>query len=323
MRPTHGGDMERRGWAIRTLIAVLPVGLAACTAGQASLGTAWHAKPKVPLTLTVAPSTGARNVPVSTEIGTTVSGGTVTAVAVTDGSGRSVPGAMRQDGSSWVPASRLEYGKTYTASVTVADGTGRRTSSTTSFTTMAEPGGATISTGLYFATGNTYGVGMPIVVEFDTPIPDSAKAAVERRLFVTSDPPQVGVWHWYGGTQVMYRPQVYWLPGTRLTVRAALEGVPVGRQYLDADRGGTATIGPKQVFVIRNETKHIYVYQNDKLTKSFRVSLGKPSTPTSSGNFVLMTHESSTLFSTPEYRITAYYAERFTWGGQFVHAAPW
>jgi lipoprotein-anchoring transpeptidase ErfK/SrfK len=84
-----------------------------------------------------------------------------------------------------------------------------------------------------------------------------------------------------------------------------------------------ATIGPKQVFLVRNDTKTLYVYQNNALTRKFPVSLGKHSTPTSSGNLVIMSREYVTVFDTPLYRITAYYDERITWDGQFLHAAPW
>jgi lipoprotein-anchoring transpeptidase ErfK/SrfK len=277
--------------------------------------------PAAPLSLAITPRSGAGNLPISTEIGAKVTGGTVTSVTLTH-NGRAIAGGMRTDGTSWVPAAALGYHQTYTATVTATGPGGARQTRTTSFTTRADSG-RTIGTGLYFFGGRTYGVGMPVVVEFDSGIPDSAKAAVERRLFVTSVPAQVGVWHWYGDRQVLYRPRDYWKTGTKLTVRAALAGLPVGSSFLDEDRGGTATIGPKQVFLVRNETKTIYVYQNNVLTKTFPVSLGKASTPTSSGNMVIMSHDYSTLFDTPEYRITAYYAERFTWGGQYLHAAPW
>ncbi|MEN3307136.1 MAG: hypothetical protein V7603_3338 [Micromonosporaceae bacterium] len=306
----------------------MPVSLAACTATKQSrprpdLHNEGVPAPAVPLTLALTPATGGRNLPVTTEIGTTVSGGTVTGVTLTDAAGRRVPADPRPDGSSWVPAAPLAFGRGYTATVTATGRDGRRSSRTTSFTTMADPGSDRIGTGLYFSSGQTYGVGMPVVVEFDAPIPDSAKAAVERRLLVRSEPAQVGVWHWYGDRQVLYRPRTYWQPGTRLTVRAALAGLPVGRHFIDRDRGGTATIGPKQVFLVRNATKSLYVYQNDKLTRTYPVSLGKSSTPTGSGNLVIMTHEYSTLFDTPLYRITAYYDERITWGGVYLHAAPW
>jgi lipoprotein-anchoring transpeptidase ErfK/SrfK len=315
--------MERSGWATRTLIAVLPLGLVACTVGghrnsqQAPHGAA------APFTLAVAPDTGSRNLPVTTEIGTTVSGGSVSSVSVTDATGHPVAGELRPDGSSWVPAAPLRYSASYTATVTANGRDGRHQTRTTNFTTMADPGSNRIGTGLYFTSGQTYGVGMPIAIQFDAPIPDSAKASVERRLFVSSDPPQVGVWHWYGDDEVLYRPQYYWQPGTRLTVRAALGGLPVAGRYVDQDRGGTATIGRKQAFQVSNAAKSLYVYQDDNMVRKFPVSLGKASTPTPSGRLTVMSHEYSTLFATSEYRVTAYYDERITWGGVYLHAAPW
>jgi L,D-transpeptidase catalytic domain len=58
------------------------------------------------------------------------------------------------------------------------------------------------------------------------------------------------------------------------------------------------------------------------------VSLGKPSTPSSSGTMVTMSHDYSTIFDTTRegpggYRVQVYYAMRLTWGGEFIHAAPW
>lgn len=322
--------MELSGWATRTLIAALPLGLVACTVTkQLSPGSPGYVPGSAasvlatPVALALTPGTGTRNLPVTTEIGTSVTGGSVASVVLTDSAGRSVPGGLRPDGSSWVPAAPLAYGQRYAATVTATGLAGQRRTTTTNFTTMTAPTGKPIGTGLYFSSGSEYGVGMPIVIEFGAPVPDGAKASVERRLFVRSDPPQVGVWHWYGDRQVLYRPQVYWQPGTRLTVRAALGGLPVAGRYLDRDRGGTAVIGPKQVFVVRNAAKTLYVYQNDALTKRFPVSLGKRSTPTSSGNLVIMSRQYVTVFATRLYRITAYYDERITWDGQFLHAAPW
>lgn len=46
---------------------------------------------------------------------------------------------------------------------------------------------------------------MPVVVEFLQPVPEEARAEVQRRLFVTTDPPQPGVWHWPDGRQAFYR----------------------------------------------------------------------------------------------------------------------
>jgi lipoprotein-anchoring transpeptidase ErfK/SrfK len=281
-------------------------------------------EPKPNMRAELSPVAGAAGVPVTTEVGTRISAGRLDTVILTDPQGHQIPSAERPDGTSWVPAHPLAYATRYTATVTANDNADRPTTAATSFTTMQKPGGEPIGTGLYFFDDQVYGVGLPIVVEFDAPIPDRDKSAVERRLFVTSDPPQVGVWRWYGDRQVLYRPELYWQPGTRLTVRAALGGLPVGNRYVDRDRGGTATIGNSVVFDVDNATKRMRVLVDDRVAKTFPVSLGKRSTPSASGHLVVMSKNYETLFDVPgEYRLNIFYAERLTWGGQFIHAAPW
>jgi lipoprotein-anchoring transpeptidase ErfK/SrfK len=188
----------------------------------------------------------------------------------------------------------------------------------------------TVDTGLYMQNGEVYGVAMPVVVEFDPPVADSARADIQKRLFVTTTPNQPGVWSWPpGGRQVWYRAPQYWTPGTRISVRAALQGLPMGDGYYgDTDRTATATIGDKITMQVDNATKQMSVYQDDKLVRSMPVSLGKPSTPSSSGTMVTMSHDYTTIFDTTAegpggYRVQVYYAMRLTWGGEFIHAAPW
>ena len=107
------------------------------------------------------------------------------------------------------------------------------------------PGPARPAPGCTSSTARRSGVAMPVVIEFDTEVPEEARAGVQRRLFVTTNPPQPGVWHWPSGRQVWYRAPVYWQPGTTISVRAALAGVPMGNgSYGDTDR--SATVGRRQ-----------------------------------------------------------------------------
>jgi lipoprotein-anchoring transpeptidase ErfK/SrfK len=282
------------------------------------------------VTLTVTPASGAKRVPVSAEVGLNVAGGAVSTVTLTRaGSGKQIQGSVREDGTSWVPDEPLRYGTTYTATVTARSADGARTATkSTTFTTMGQPGRET-GTGLYLFTGDTYGVAVPIVIEFNPPVPTSAQAAVQRRLFVSSTPSQPGVWHWASGSQVWYRPPQYWQPGTTVTVRAALQGVPMGGGYYgDVDRSATVRIGQKVFMKVDNATKSMRVYVNDKLVRRIPVSLGKHSTPSSSGHLVVMSKAYSTVFDTTNegpggYRVSVNYAMRLTWGGEFIHAAPW
>jgi lipoprotein-anchoring transpeptidase ErfK/SrfK len=240
-----------------------------------------------------------------------------------------VSGKLREDGTSWVPARPLAFATTYTATITATSVDGSITTvRATQFTTMAAPSRRT-GTGLYLFSGQTYGVAMPVVVEFSPPVPRAARAGVQRRLFVTSDPPQVGAWHWASASQAWFRPARYWQPGTALTVRIGLAGHPTGNGYYgDTDRSATVRIGTRTALIVDNQTKQMLVYAGDKLLRKIPVSLGKPSTPSSSGQLVIMSKEYATVFDTTRegpggYRVSVNYAMRLTWGGEFIHAAPW
>ena len=322
-------------------LVVLTLGLAACGSAETARfnppATTPPTSPGPPpptssaeLTLAVSPANGATERPISTEIGTRVTGGRITDVTLTrSGAKAHVRGSMREDGSSWVPAAPLAHSARYTATVTATGPDGGTVRRSTTFTTMGRPWRST-GTGLYLNTGQVYGVGMPVVVEFHPPVPPAARAGVQRRLFVTSEPRQPGVWSWVGGSQAFYRPPEYWRPGTKLSVRIGLRGHPTGNGYYgDEDRSATVRIGQKLVMFAENSTKRMSVYLDDKLVRTIPVSLGKPSTPSSSGHMVVMAKHYETVFDTRGedsdggYRVNINYAMRLTWGGEFVHAAPW
>jgi len=282
-----------------------------------------------PPALTITPAANAKNLPISTEIGTNVSRGKITSVVLREQGGGPVAGAMRPDGTGWLPSTPLKYGKTYTAAVTATGPDGQTITRGTTFTTRKSAGGQ-VDTTLYMRDGGVYGVAMPVAIQFDPEIPPSARAAVQRRLFVTSTQAQPGAWRWFTGRQIIYRPANYWKPGTKLTVRAALKGVPLGNgKFGDEDHFARATIGSDFQMQVDNRTKTLSAYANGRLLKRMPVSLGKPSTPSSSGTMVVMTREDSTVFDTfaelgaAGYRVTVQWAERLTWGGEFIHSAPW
>ena len=316
-------------------VAAVSLAVSACTAGkhdEASQPAPEAAPPA--LTLAVTPATGTGDLPISTELGLTVEHGQITNINLADASGAAIGGMLRDPlpagggATTWIPVSPLAYGATYTATVTAEGEKGQKQTQTTTFTTMGQPGRQT-GTGLYLFDGETVGVAMPVVIEFDREVPDEARAEVQKRLFVQTNPPQPGVWHWASGRQVWYRAPNYWQPGTTITVRSALAGVPMGGgSYGDSDRTATAVVGNKVFMNVDNATKQMQVYIDDQLAQTIPVSLGKPSTPSSSGAMVLMSKEPTRTFDTrgePNggYVVDVNWAMRLTWGGEFVHAAPW
>jgi lipoprotein-anchoring transpeptidase ErfK/SrfK len=314
-------------------LLLVPLLLAACGGQAASRWVEPSTSPTPagpPPTLEITPADGDTDALLSTEIGTETDG-EITEVRLASADGDPIGGSMRDDGTSWVPDQPLAPDTRYTAQVTSTGADGQTTTAETSFTTMAAPSSRT-DTGLYLFDDQEYGVAMPVVVEFVQPVPEDARADVQRRMFVSTDPPQPGVWSWYpSGTVAFYRAEEYWQPGTTLDVRIALDGVPTGNgRYGDTDRSATATIGDHLEMRVDNETKTMKVYENGDVIRTMPVSLGKPSTPSSSGHMVIMSRERETVFDTfaelgPEegYRIDIEYAMRLTWSGQFIHAAPW
>jgi lipoprotein-anchoring transpeptidase ErfK/SrfK len=329
------GVGHQRRLVIAAALAVT-VGLGGCTGGsrwtdpggKASGGPSSAA-------FQVTPAENATDVPVSEEIGWKLAGGKVTAVTLTDTAGAAVPGKLRDDGSSWVPASPLKYSTAYQASVT-ADTGGKQVKAGTKFTTMARPGNR-LEAHVYMADNATYGQAMPVVLEFKQGGVKGAagRAAVERRLFVTSDPPQPGVWHWDSDIQVEYRPKDYWQPGTKLDIRLGLGGLPIGDgRYGATDitvKAGIDTV--RRVIEVDNASHSLTATQDGQAVKTAPVSLGRTDRPSFSGTMVVMERLDKTVFdsstygtpvnSADGYRTDIVFAERLTWDGQFIHAAPW
>ncbi|MEU4694238.1 Ig-like domain-containing protein [Actinoplanes sp. NPDC023714] len=305
-------------------------GAAASAAPSAAAPVLESATEAVPVSLSVTPAKDKKNVPVSAEIGLKVSGGDVTSVTVTDAKGRKVAGDFREDRSSWVPDKPLKTKQKYAATVVATGKDGATKTETTSFTTMGEPGRRT-GTGLYLFDDHTYGVAMPVVVEFSPGIKKKDRAAVQKRMFVETTPSQPGTWSWTeSGTQAYYRAPEYWQTGTQIKVRIAVGGLPTGANiYGDKDRSATAKIGRKFEMKVDNKSKKMTVIQDGKTVKTMPVSLGKKSTPSSSGTMVVMQKMAETVFDTTDtdgadgYRTEIQYAQRLTWSGQYIHSAPW
>ncbi|MEV4812395.1 L,D-transpeptidase [Micromonospora avicenniae] len=320
--------LRRRLTLLGVVVAATPLVLVGCTADSKD-GERHGKKHAAPPELTVTPGEGAKGVPISAEVGTRVAGGRVSAVRITDDKGKEIKAEPREDGSAWVPSTPLQPKRTYTAEVTATGDSGKTTTRKTTFTTMPKSTKPAVTSTLYFADKRTYGTAMPVTVAFDPPIPKEARADVQRRLFVKTNPPQPGVWSWVeDGSQVYYRAPDFWRPGTTISVRSGLEGLPIGKDLVgDEDRRSTSKIGEQVSLEIDNATKQMSVMRDGKVIRKIPVSLGKPSTPTSSGKMVIMEQHQFTTFDTTgsadPYVVDVEDAQRLTWGGEFIHGAPW
>jgi lipoprotein-anchoring transpeptidase ErfK/SrfK len=179
------------------------------------------------------------------------------------------------------------------------------------------PGVASVSP----ANGAVVGVAHPVVVTFTSPVAD--RAAAQRSIHVTSPSnpsPVTGHFEWLDNNVVQWVPNTYWPAHTHVSV--GVQELTTGYDTGDALLG-VASLSAHTFTVSRDGT----------VLRTMPASMGKPSRPTPIGNFTALEKERSVVMdsrtigiplSSPEgYKITAQYAVRVTWGGVYVHSAPW
>ncbi|MEU7653513.1 Ig-like domain-containing protein [Micromonospora taraxaci] len=327
------GGGRRRVFAAG-LLAVALAFTSACTDGDGGKPSSWHGGGETPAPKAAAtisePAADAKDVPASTGITFTTKDAQETTVELKDAAGKAVEGTLAADGKSWLPAGALAYGTAYTATVTATGDDGRPATATSTFTTMAKPGNQVRVTS-FLGDNQVVGVGMPLIVKFSRGIPEDYRDDVQRRMTVTSTPAQEGIWHWVSPTEVRYRPKEFWKTDSKVSYRVQAGGLPMGDGwYGRADLSVDIKIGPAVVMTVDNKTKRMTVTRNGSVIKTIPVSLGKKSTPSSSGTMVVIEKLRKTVFDTfeelgPEegYRTKIDFAQRLTWGGEFIHAAPW
>ncbi|MEH1013454.1 Ig-like domain-containing protein [Micromonospora sp. CPCC 206060] len=329
----------RRPAPVRILVAVVLAGVlavtSACTGGEGTGGGPGNVQgggekpPKATATIT-GPAADAKDVPASTAIAFDAKDATETTFELKDSTGKTVEGALDPAGGSWLPGGALKYGETYTATVTATGDDGKAVTATSAFTTMAKPSKQVRVTS-FLGDGQVVGVGMPLIVKFGRAVPEDYRDDVQRRMTVRSEPAQEGIWHWVSPTEVRFRPKEFWQANSKVSYRVQAGGLPMGDGwYGRADLSVDIKIGPATVMTVDNKTKRMTVTRDGKVIRTIPVSLGKKSTPSSSGTMVVIEKLKETVFDTfaelgPEegYRTDIDFAQRLTWGGEFIHAAPW
>ncbi len=333
-RGTAGRGGRRRVVAAVVLAAAMAL-TSACTSGGDNGGkpSSWQgggeSKPKASATITE-PKADAADVPASTGITFTTKDAQETTVELTNAAGKKVDGELAVDGKSWLPDGALEYGQKYTATVTATGDDGKPATATSSFTTMAQPA-KQIRVSSFLGDNQVVGVAMPLIIRFSRAVPEDYRDDVQRRMTVTAKPAQEGVWHWVSPTEVRYRPKTFWKANTTVSYRVQAGGLPLGDGwYGRSDLTVDVKIGPSFVMTVDNRTKRMTVTKDGRVIKTILVSLGKKTTPSSSGTMVVIEKLRKTVFDTMEelgpeegYRTKIDYAQRLTWGGEFIHAAPW
>jgi lipoprotein-anchoring transpeptidase ErfK/SrfK len=327
----HG---RRTGRLTLTALAAAAAALvAACQSGTPAATqlnpTAVAGKPATAVAkyLEISPAPGAKDVNPGNGITVTaVNGGKITNVTVKTTSGDPVTGALSDRQTSWRSTYALPTDASYTVTATGADSGGHPVTATSSFRTPHPT--STFATEIYEGAGQTYGVGMPIMLTFSSPITD--KAAVERSLQITASKPVTGAWYWDGSEQLDFRPRDYWPADTTVSFDGHLNGVEgaPGRYGLH-DLTQSFNIGQSLIAVANTSTHRTQIYVGGKLAYDWPISTGRTTMPTPDGTYLTVQKSNPVRMIGGTKGTAGYYNElvnwavRFTFSGDYYHSAPW
>jgi lipoprotein-anchoring transpeptidase ErfK/SrfK len=166
--------------------------------------------------------------------------------------------------------------------------------------------------------GQVVGVAMPVTVTFAEPVAD--RAAAERSFSITSPNAPQGNFVWLKNDVVQWNPSSYW--PAHSTIALSVGGAKTSFE------AGASVVGVADI------DAHTFTVSIDgQVARDMPASMGKPKHPTPVGSFTALEKQSPVIMdsrtigiplSDPEgYKLTVYNAVRVTWGGVYVHSAPW
>ncbi|WP_280512149.1 L,D-transpeptidase [Nocardia farcinica] len=329
----------RRRRVLRTLslpallLAVLALALTACTSSNG--GGSAVAIDRNPITELIKPKLlspvkdGDKGVSPAAPMTFQVEDGRFTHVTLVNQQGKAVQGKLAADGRTWETTEVLGYGKTYRLTAE-AIGLGGVNSTTLSFTTSS-PDNQT-KPYLIPGEGEVVGIGQPVAIQFDENIPD--RRAAQDAIKITTNPPVEGAFYWLNNREVRWRPEHFWAPGTRVDIEVNVYGKDLGNGlYGQENITSHFIVGDAVIFTADDNTKQVVVEQNGQVIRTMPTSMGKDSTPTDNGIYIVADkHEkiimdSSTYgvaVNSPDgYRTPVDFATRISYSGIFFHSAPW
>lgn len=328
-------------WSPAIWLAVLGVLLTACStaapaaqpgspqgSGSPTTSTS-QAPPAKPVALALAPVDKAADVAPGDPVTVSATDGKLTEVVVTNQDGAPVAGQLASDATTWRSTEGLGYDKTYTTKATAQGTDGKPTTAVSTFTTAKPRRQAALS--MNPLDGQTVGVGQPLAFYFDTAVD---RAAAQRAITITSTPTIDGAFYWFSDKEVHWRPRLYWQPGTKITINAAIYGKNLGNGiYGREDRNATITVGNSVIAVADGETHEMTVTINGELARTIPISMGKRAHETPYGTYVLMSENTNYIMDSSTYGVPAdspggyrtkiAFASRMSNSGVFYHSAPW
>ncbi|SHF60665.1 L,D-transpeptidase catalytic domain [Jatrophihabitans endophyticus] len=179
--------------------------------------------------------------------------------------------------------------------------------------------------------GVSYGVGMPVIVYFSKKITDARQFQAQTK--VTADgKPLTAAWYFQyssagnGPIEAQLRPKDYWPAHSKIHVGFPKAGTSLGKNYVSDGKLSSLDfkIGKRQIVTVDNSTHKVTVVSDGKQIGTYPTSLGAPSTPTKRGIKVIMEKGRDISMKGPGYYDAHVKdTQRLTFGGEYLHAAPW
>lgn len=335
MRHVRSAHRQRVSTAVCLILAAALVGTAVTGCGRSGSGAQVLPDKGIPYTnqlvpkITASVNDGAVGVAVDKPVTVTAAGGVLDSVALTDEDGEAVPGEIAPDGVTWSATEPLDYNHRYTITAK-ALGLGGVANETLAFQSHS-PANLTMPY-LMPNDGDVVGVGQVIAVRFDETVPD--RLAAQKAITVTATPAIEGAFYWVSNREVRWRPKEFWAPGTTVNVEVKTFGVDLGDGLFgQRDRNAQFTIGDRVIATADDDTKTLTIRRGGDVVKTMPISMGKDSTPTPNGVYVLgdryqhLIMDSST-YGVPSnspngYRLDVDWATQMSYSGIYVHSAPW
>ncbi|MEH3133590.1 MAG: Ig-like domain-containing protein [Mycolicibacterium neoaurum] len=330
------GVRRARTWGTAIAVGlVAAIALSACSSQQAPEQPRTIADKGTPFgdllvpKLSASVTDGAVGVTVEEPVTVSTEGGVLGSVNLVDENGSAVAGQLSKDGLTWSTTDPLDYNASYTLTAS-SQGLAGAASTQMTFETHS-PKNLTMPYVLP-NKGEVVGVGQPIAIRFDENIAN--RAAAEQAIKVTTTPKVEGAFYWLNNREVRWRPAQYWKPGTKVEVAVNTYGVQLGDGLFGQDNAGTDfTIGDQLIATADDSTKTLTVRRNGEVIKTMPISMGKDSTPTNNGTYIIgdrfaeLVMDSSTygvpVNSPNGYRTEVDFATQMSYSGIYVHGAPW
>jgi lipoprotein-anchoring transpeptidase ErfK/SrfK len=329
---------RRAGLAITGVCGALCLVVAACSSSAPPSSKSSHGSSHNGTTTTstggvaqvkITPGNGSGHVKPNKGVSVTVTHGKLQDVKVSSGHDGDA-GTLSANSTAWHTTWPLRVGTHYTVTATAVGTDGKSVTTTSSFTTLRPAQTVQASTIL----GNeTYGVGIPIMIDFDHPVDPRYRAAVERAVEIKSSQPVTGAWEWDtqcdNGTTVFvclnFRPRQYWPQHTKVSFDAHFNGIEVAPGvYGAANLSQSFKIGWSLIGVTSTKTHLTRIYWKGKYFQTWTDSSGMPGDDTADGTYLTIEKANPTLMSGPGYKnVPVYWSVRFTWSGNYYHDAPW